>query len=440
MGRWTRACWLAGALALVGTSCATYSDKTAEMRSHVDRAEYEKALKDLNRLMKVKSADELPTKSKSEVTLAILERGTLLQAMGDYERSARDMGVADKELEFLDIARDTAGNIGKYIYSDSATKYKTSPIEKLSINAINMVNYLARGDLDGARVEAKRFTVMRNYLRDFQPDHAHAAWGSYLAGFTMEKLGENDSAMQERELPSLREPIARLASRSSYRTDRLAEYAGVEAPPGGDPPAEILTIVKVGRVPYKVPERIPIGAAIGLASLYISGDPKVLEYSAFKFVNYPELAPSGTRLEDVALQVDGKTVSVDFVTDLAEEIVREYEEIKPRIIGAALSRMIVRAAAAEGARAAGNQAEEGGSAIGLLAAFAVEGTLVALDKPDTRSWTLLPAYVYMARTPVPAGAHQVQVWMRGNGLKEVRTIDVTVPEKGYLVLDVTPLR
>ena len=79
----------------------------------------------------------------------ILERATMLQALGLYQLSARDFEAADKSLELLDIARDGAGKLGKYIYSDSATKYKTSPTEKLSLNAMNMCNYLARGDLDG---------------------------------------------------------------------------------------------------------------------------------------------------------------------------------------------------------------------------------------------------------------------------------------------------
>ena len=36
--------------------------------------------------------------------------------------------------------------------------------------------------------------------------------------------------------------------------------------PGGDEPGELLVVVKLGRVPYKVPIRIPIGAAIGIGS------------------------------------------------------------------------------------------------------------------------------------------------------------------------------
>src|SRR5690606_26021555 len=153
---------------------------------------------------------------------------------------------------------------------------------KLALNGINLINYLARGDLDGAKIEAKRFSVMRQYLLDYDPEHAHGAFGSYLAGFVAERQGNADEALryydealQERELPTLQGPIQRLGQRGSYRTERLDRYLPQAGGPqaGGMPapsepqaqdvrPAEILVIVKTGRVPYRVPVRLPIGAAV----------------------------------------------------------------------------------------------------------------------------------------------------------------------------------
>jgi hypothetical protein len=39
-------------------------------------------------------------------------------------------------------------------FSGSSGKYQSPPYEKLMINTMNMVNYLVRGDLNGARIEA----------------------------------------------------------------------------------------------------------------------------------------------------------------------------------------------------------------------------------------------------------------------------------------------
>jgi len=215
-----------------------------------------------------------------------------------------------------------------------------------------------------------------------------------------------------------------------------AAWAAVE----GEAAGEVLIIAKTGRVPYKIPRRIPIGAAIGIAGAFVTGDTTLLEYGMFKVVTYPELVGHRTVFDDADMKIDGHALDVELATDLTDEIVREYEDIKPKIIGAALTRMIVRAAAAEGARAAGNQAEEGGALIGFLAAAAVEASLVALDRPDTRSWTTLPARVHLGRSLVPAGTHTVEVKVHGPGGWQRRRLQVDVPAGGFVVVDVTTLR
>ncbi len=510
---------VAGALALSAPTlgCATYSDKTELARSALQRGDYPGSVKQFNKILKVREAEDMPSEWKKNFALVVLERAMVLQAMRDFAGSSANFGVADKQLELLDIARDGAGKLGKYIYSDSATKYKTSPTEKLSLNAINLINYLVAGDLNGAKVESKRFTTMRNYLRDYKPQAEHGAFGSYLAGFVHERLGNADEALryydealQERDFGSLVAPIGRLALRGSYRGERIVDYLptdggpptpaavrpstpeaapepeatpepepGPETAPDSEPesvpvqrpgdvtsptaelgsvpsrttvwasapmpgaPTEILVVAKTGRVPFKVPERIPIGAAIGLAGAYVTGNTKLLEYGMFKVVVYPELVKANNLFVDAELRVDGKLVPMDEASDLGGEIIAEYEAIKPKIIGAALSRMIVRAAAAEGARAGGKAASgDSGAAglVGFLAAAAIEGTMVALDKPDTRSWSTLPDKVHIGRAVVPPGAHSVEVTVFGPGGKERHTTELEVAEGGFAVVDVTTLR
>jgi tetratricopeptide (TPR) repeat protein len=477
---WRRSA-LSGLFGMLGVmllgSCATYSDKTQAMRELVSAGQYEASLVEINRFIRVKDPGELPTEWKSETALAVLERATILHAMQDWDASAHNFQAAEGQLELLDL-RNSADQIGRYVFSDAATFYRTTPTEKLALNGVNLINYLAQGDLDGARVEAKRFSVMRQYLIDYDPEHAHGAFGSYLAGFVAERQGNADEALryydealQERELPSLGEAIVRLGRSGSYRTERLDRYLGSQSAmpavlgPGtaspeaaspdaasaaepipvnpaaaqalGPAPAEILVIVKTGRVPYRVPMRLPIGAAVGLAGAYVTGNTAVLEHSALKVVVFPDLQPAGNLFDSASWTIDDVPVQLDLVSDLGAEIVREFDELKPKIIGSAITRMIVRAAAAEGARAAGNQGNE---VVGLLSALAVEGAMVALDKPDTRSWTTLPDRVWIGRAFVPAGQHTLEISVRGNGGEERRTATVNVGEGGYVVLDVTTLR
>ena len=68
--------------------------------------------------------------------------------------------------------------------------------------------------------------------------------------------------------------------------------------------------------------------------------------------------------------------------------------------------------------------------------------MVALDKPDTRSWTTLPDRVYVARTWLPAGTHQIKIETMGpvTGAKSIKTVEVTIPKDGFAAIDFTTLR
>jgi hypothetical protein len=438
-------------LVCAASGCATYAERTAAGRSSVAGGSYDDAIDAFNAALGVSERDQRPSRSGSETALILLERGMVSQAQSDFRASSRDLEDADLRLDVLDIATDGAGEIGRYVYSDSAANYRSSPVEKLALNTINMLNYLALGDLNGARVEAKRFTVMREYLGETRPGDRYGGAGAYLAGFVFERLGEAnealryyDEALAQGDLPGLAPAVARLATVSSYRGTHLSAFlsrhpAPARAKAAHEAPAEILTVVSLGRAPFKRPERIPIGAAVGIAGTQITGDTDVLGYSVFKVLTYPELQAANSSFSGAAVSIDARAASLESVSDFAAEIRTEYERAKPKIIGAALSRMIVRAAAAEGAREAGKQAGDAGAVVGWIAALATELTLVALDKPDTRSWTLLPGNVYIARTVVEPGTHRVEVNLTGYE-SETRTFEVYVERGGFAAVVVTPLR
>ena len=436
------------ALGLMWGGCATYSDQISGAHAVVDHGDYEAGVCEINSVLGVRGFEELPDKWSADRPLAVLERGILLQALGHYEWSARDISAAEAELEWLDLDPDAAGKIGEYIYSDSAEVYKAQPTERLALNALNMLNHLTLGDLAGAGVEARRFTLAREYLESID-EETHGAFGSYLAGFVFEQLGESDRALRYYEealeagdLQALRGPIMRLSSLGSYRGQKLREYlekTEQTAPRQADPSAvgeqvkgDVLVVLGLGRVPYKIPERIPVGAAIGIAGVHVTGDLELLKYSATKVLTYPEMVVRRNLIQDAMVKLNGRDMPVELLTDLGAEIAREYETIKPKIIGSALTRMIARAAAAEGARAAGRKESD---TTGVLAALATEILLVALDKPDTRSWTFLPDRIYVSRMSAPPGRHKMQIDLLGRYPKtELIQLDVYPDEYSVIVI------
>jgi tetratricopeptide (TPR) repeat protein len=428
--------------------CASYSERLDLARQATMLGDYPVAIGELNRSMDVGSGGELPDKWKGDRALAALERASLLQATEAFEESAENLNAAGQELELLEIAGDPVGELGRYVYSDSAADYRLPASERLAINSVNMLNYLARDDLASAAVEARRFTVEREYLEGLDLPATGSVFGSYLAGLVFEKIGEGDRALRyydealaDGPLRTLAAPVSRLAARYSYRGPGIkALLESGPARSAAQDQSEIVVVMSLGRVPFKIPERIPIGAAVGLAGAFISGNPAVLEHSLFKVVVYPELTPSLSAMTSGRVSIDEKPSQVELLVDLGAKIRHEYQALKPRIIGAALSRMIVRAAAAEGMRAAGRQTGGSGDLVGFLLAAITEGTLVALDKPDTRSWSFLADRIFVSRRAVSPGPHQVVVELQGEGVVVKRSFDVTVPKGKIAVLVVTEPR
>jgi hypothetical protein len=133
--------------------------------------------------MDVSRPEDLPKKTTGDNALLLLERATILQAMGRHDLSARDFETADKNIEVIDFTSDTAGDIGKWVFSDDSGVYRTPPHEKLLINTLNLINYLVRGDANGAKIEARRFQINDKYFKDKSTKSAGLmAFGSYPGG------------------------------------------------------------------------------------------------------------------------------------------------------------------------------------------------------------------------------------------------------------------
>jgi hypothetical protein len=433
--------------------CASHSDKTKEIRSALDAGQPRQALELLNDQLDVDSEKQLPENTGGDNALFLLDRAMVLQQLQSYQLSSRDLEVCDKQIEMLDFKRNTADDIGKYLFSDDVGPYKGPPYEKLMINTMNMVNYLVRGDLQGARVEARRLAVMQKYFKDTDPDNALLAPGSYLAGFTFEKSGSYDEALryydealQYGQYQSLAEPVKRLMARSGYATPRLRKLAGLSEgdklpPPDAgaaeSEPGELLVIVSYGRVPAKIARRLPIGLALTWASgsLEPGASARAQALGAqglVTWVNYPELGRPVGKYDSPWFRLDGKQLPLEGIVAVDQEAKKAWDEAKGTVIASAITRMIARVAAGEGVRRA---AGDDHAIAGFLLSLATQATLTATDTPDTRSWATLPARMAFARVRVPAGTRTVQLYSRGK-LHEKK---VTLKPGGFAVVNHTVL-
>jgi tetratricopeptide (TPR) repeat protein len=448
-----RLAFLAAAVAVpLWQGCAGHAATTQGARTALDVGAPSEALKLINEQLEVKDEREPLKDIEGEKVLYVLDRSTILQQLDLYAISSKDLEVADKQIEVLDFSRNAIDDIGKYMFSDATGAYKAPAYEKLMINTLNMLNYLVRGDLNGARVEARRFAVMQKFVADHDDQSASLAGpGSYLAGFTFEKSGKPDEALRYYEealksIPyqSLQGTIRALASRSSVRSERIARVIGqtenkasASPPEGDEKTADILIVVNYGRVPAKIARRIPIGLALTLVSGDISPDDHArASYLAGQglvtWVNYPELGEPVGEYGYPTVSVDN-TVAVQLDEAFAVDIEarKAWDKGKTALILSAITRMISRAAVGEGTRRVA-----GGGLLGALLSLGAQATLTAVDTPDTRSWSTLPARIAIGRVRVPAGEHELRLSVRGMN----KTRRVRVDPGGWAVVSLTALR
>ena len=430
--------------------CASHSERMLPVRTALDQGQPRAALGLLNEAMDVKTDADLPADLGGENSLYVLDRGSINQSVAQFDASKRDFEAADKAVDMLDLAHGAADSIGEYVFSGSSGKYQAPPHEKLLINTLDMLNYLEKRDLNGARVEARRLAVMQKYIADeaHEGDSSALGLGAFLAGFTFEKSDQVDEALRWYDqaleftgFHTLRDPVRALLPLGQYRSPRLKELEAASGAPArsldetGE--GEIVFVVGYGRVPPKVAQRVPIGLALtwfsgALAPTDVAAANRIAAQGLVTWINFPTLGREQGEYTIPAATLDGRYVQLEQAVDVAHEVRTEWKKIEGKIIVSAITRLIARYAAGRVVNAAAGEH----SLLGLILSLGTQATLTALDTPDTRSWETLPARVAIARVRVPAGRHAVRIDARGF----IRTANVEVDKGGWAVVSLMGLR
>jgi hypothetical protein len=442
--------WLCAWIVLcasVAVGCG-HASHTLKARQALDNHDAKTAIELYNKQLKVESSAKLPADPGGDNALFILDRSMISQQLERYPDSSNDLESADKSIEMLDYSRTGAEEIGKYLFSSSSGQYKARPYEKLLINTENMINYLARGDLSGAKVEARRLAVMQKYLNETEkhPNAGFLGPGSYLAGFVFEMAGEYDEALRYydealRMAPflTLDAPIQRASQYSGYRSPRLTEVLKRAAPVPPDPNAgEVLLIAGYGRVPALEAIRMNIGMAFSIGGLFLApaynqAARRMIGQGLVTYINFPALEKRVINYAPPNLTIDQTRPAFD-TSDLEGLVRAAIESEKPKVVASAIIRMVVRGGVGAGVGVAVGKAS-GESGLGMLAAMVTQAAMAAADVPDTRSWATLPARLSFARVRVPAGQHSITLMAQG----VTKQVPITVPAGGFTVVNLTEL-
>ena len=423
------------ALTLSLTGCSGgLSERTREMRTALDAGDPRRALTHLNRELGVSSDAQQPRRLVGEQALLLLDRATLQQSVVQLANSKRDYEAADKAIDALDLSHGASDEVGRRVFSDSAGRYVAPPHEKLLVNVLNLVNYLETDDLSGARIEARRMSVMARYLKERDPRErkpsAALGLGSLLAGFTYEKSGNDEEARR----------YYKDANATDWRAQSIESIESTDA--DADTGSELLVVVGWGRVPHRIAEHLPIGLALTRASPFLAaGDraeaSRLAAQGLVTWVSFPTLAPERPLDEMPTVLVDGRAVPFDATLDVAAEVRAEWRRIEGDVMAAAVTRTVARillGKAIEGVASTSDKKEV--KAVGFLFSLFAQAALSAADVPDTRSWETLPARIGVARVRVAPGEHRVLMRARGSE----RVGDVRAKPAGWRVVSLFALR
>jgi uncharacterized protein len=404
---------LCAALLLVATlsGCATYTDWVGHMEADISRGQPDKALEVL----------EKHASGKKDEVLYLLNRATLLRMAGDYEGSNAAFEAAKAMISRLS-AISVSEQGSALTVNDMMRSYTGDYYEQVLIHVFEAMNYLALNRPDDARVEALQLDVKLKQHGD--DSNYEDGFARYLTGIIYEDLGEWDDAMiayrqaydayrrypEQLHMPvpqQLKRDLIRLADKvglddEAKRYRETFDIKSVDQIPGHD--GEVVFVLNTGLAPLK--------RSIEIRAVTESGQLVTVSMPA-----YEERRPTVTAAR---VSVDGDTGTTDLMENVDSLAMDALEKQKPQILARAIARAVIKTRTSK-------EVDSRNDALGLVVNLANTIT----DRADTRSWSTLPNRICLARLPVTAGRHRVQVELldRLDNVVAQKFFDVDIGER-----------
>lgn len=387
---------VATVLCLASASCATYPERT-----QLAYADFERG-----RLSQAYDAYTSRKTTGSEF-LSGAEAGTVALADGRWDDAVQQFGRAMSVVE--DAEREallSAGNLEDWLLTwtlnEGAQRYVGEGYERALVHACSAAARLARGDLDGARVETKRANaLLESEEALYKKEYRAGGLGHFLSAIVYELDGKPDEAYIDYARMEAKGIGVALASQALVRLARglgraedLARWTekyGAEAGAAPDS-ANVIVIAGIGEGPYKQEITFPIPTSDG-----------ILQWSV------PSYERRAQCVGDLELSIAGGSRSVR--TIVIEDIGAVAKENLDDRILLLSTRSAVRAVLK---RELTKQLEKD---VGVLGRIAGDIFTFLTERADLRSWLTLPDSWQAARAFVPPGDHHL--WLEARGGERV---------------------
>jgi uncharacterized protein len=377
--------------------CATYSVGIAKVEQQTSNRNLDGALKSLDEL-KLTGADRM---------LYYLNKGTLLHFQGDYAASNQQFESAKRLMEKLS-AISVAEQTGSVVVNDTVKAYEGFGNEQLLIYAFEELNYLQSGNVDDAAVEARQFDIKQRLIAEKHQSATYlsGAFVRYLNGMTYEEAGESDSARIDFRkaadgykaqssitgfgVPAaLKADLERLENplpAAVHKSDGIASSSSDAGDNG-----EVVFILHDGLGPTLAENIISVA------------NPDPQHGTAIMSVAVPRFVQRPVPVARFELSEGARDASSELVENVNAIARKSLDDRLPAITARAVARMVVKNAMARNIK---NQGGDSGAAV-LMSIVTDVGAIVT-ERADTRSWSLLPGNILMARLALPPGTHDLK--------------------------------
>lgn len=130
----------------------------------------------------------------NSVFLYHFDLATLYHYDGDYQKSADEFEKAKQVYEDL-YTKSVSNEAASILTNDNVRPYRARPFEVLALYEMNILNYLAMHDLDGALVEARAADIALQQLYQKSNEKTNdAGYLRYLIALVYEMDGSKDDA------------------------------------------------------------------------------------------------------------------------------------------------------------------------------------------------------------------------------------------------------
>lgn len=388
--------------------CATYSAGFAKVESAT-------ASRDLNTA--IKTLDELKLKGPDEA-LHHLNKGTLLRLQGDYAESNKHFDVAKNLFEKLN-AISVSEQLASVSVNDTMKAYEGLPSEQLMLYSFAALNYLQMGEIDSAAVEARQFDIKQGLIAKKNSDakYLSGAFVRYLNSMVYEAAGERDSARIEMQ----KAQEGYKAQNSSFGVPQAVTTDLARLKAGKPAPSEVVFILHNG-----------LGPSLNEFTIRVA-NPNPQNGSALLSLAIPKFSKRSLPVARVVLSANSATANSEIVEDVNDIAERSLNDRIPAITARAVARMVVKNAAAKATK---DKTKDSG-AFGLLMSVAADVGTAVSERADTRTWSLLPGNINMARLPLPSGTHNITATYfnaSGNiiGTREFKDVVVRNGQKSFI--------